>query len=174
MSEPLELRMYFLVNYQLTGMQSGIQSGHAALEYAQLYFDTELYQDFIKNWKTWIVLNGGTTNTNSERLGTLNKHLMNLKGIHVPVSEFYEPDLGDQLTAIAFILDERVFDKKKYPDFKDYLVNRYSTNMVEKRMENSFIHIENEFSDEYFEWKELIGGVPNIFLREFIKPFRLA
>lgn len=50
----LELRMYFFVNYQLTGMQKGIQSAHVSLEYARKFKDSELFIDFVDNWKTMI------------------------------------------------------------------------------------------------------------------------
>ena len=31
---------------------------------------------------------------------------------------FNETDLGDQLTSVVFIVDERVFNKDKYPNFR--------------------------------------------------------
>ena len=74
--EPLELRMYFFTIYQLTGIQKGIQAGHAALEYAQKYRDDTVYINFVRNHKTWVILNGGTTNDERDfdeiPTGTLN------------------------------------------------------------------------------------------------------
>ena len=69
----LEKRMYFFVPYQLTGIQQGIQCGHAALEYARKYWNDIYFIDFRENWKTWVILNGGTTNNNPDKLGTLNQ-----------------------------------------------------------------------------------------------------
>jgi hypothetical protein len=137
----LELRMYGLVPYQLIGIQKAIQYGHSTDQYTahiiehimNSFIDIDVrkkyypyatsdesivstYIDWLKNWKTYIILNGGTTNTNPLRLGTLNKHLETLKLNGVFCSEFYEPDLGDQLTAITFIVDERVFNKEIYPN----------------------------------------------------------
>ena len=67
--QPLELRMYFFVPYQLRGIQQAIQAGHAALEYARKFKDDKQFINFVNNWKTWIILNGGTTN--EVRLGTM-------------------------------------------------------------------------------------------------------
>lgn len=147
----LELRMYGLVNYQLTGIQAGIQYAHAIVEYG-LKHNNELFQDWAKNHKTSIVLNGRTTNTNPDRLGDMNKSLQLLIDNNIDHAAFYEPDLGDQLTAIVFIADERVFDNIKYPPF-DVSINQYVG------------------SDE--EWVDEIGGEENVFLKDFLKDFRL-
>lgn len=151
----MELRMYGLVNYQLTGIQMGIQFGHAVVEYG-LDNNSDLYQDWAKNHKTFIILNGGTTNINPNKLGTLNQHLLSLKDNGIICSPFYEPDLGDQLTAICFIVDERVFNKEKYPDF-------------------NFTQVEFPFS----QWTKQFGTEGDelnriLFLRDFLKNFRLA
>jgi hypothetical protein len=103
------------------------------------------------------VLNGGTTNTNLSTedglpFGTLNRHLMTLDELNVRYEKFYEPDLGDQLTAIVFVVDERIFNKTKYPEPFDIMLNLESkTNYIES-----------------------IGGVNNYKLREFLKQFKLA
>lgn len=56
----MKYRMYFFVPCNISEIQKGIQAGHAALEYAFLYGDTDEYKSFIVNDKTWIILNGGT------------------------------------------------------------------------------------------------------------------
>ena len=117
--------MYGLVNYQLSGIQQGIQFGHAVQEYNNMM---EYEEDtFIKNqfdkWrkedKTFIILNGGTTNNNPERFGTINKHMVTMEDMEIKFATFREPDLGDQLTAVVFLVDEYVFNKEKYPDPRD-------------------------------------------------------
>jgi hypothetical protein len=149
--------MYGLVPYQLTGIQQAIQFGHAVVEYGLTFGNTEQYLNWAKNWKTLIVLNGGTTNTNLSTedglpFGTLNRHLMTLDELNVRYEKFYEPDLGDQLTAIVFVVDERIFNKTKYPEPFDIVLNLESkTNYIES-----------------------IGGVNNYKLREFLKQFKLA
>jgi hypothetical protein len=113
----LKKRMYFLVAYQLNGTQGGIQSGHAALEYAHLYKNDEDYIDFLENNKTWIILNGGTTNDDDLNKGTINKDVDLLNTHNIKHTIFREPDLGNVITAVCLIADERVFDKETYPDF---------------------------------------------------------
>ncbi len=164
MKEILELRMYGLVPYNMSPIQQGIQFGHAVVDYGQTVkglvpFEKE-YNEWANNWKTFIILNGGTTNTNPDRLGTLNQHVETLKNAGIMCQTFYEPDLGDQLTAVVFIVDERVFNKEKYPDFDS----------------ESMFHTDNisEFYINYEKWLEIIGGEKNAFLREFLKQFRLA
>jgi hypothetical protein len=179
--EKLELRMYGLVNYQLTGIQQGIQFLHAVVEYGQGVkwslgtIKLDQYNEWADQHKTVILLNGGTTNTNGERLGTMNQHhqLLNEKGIYH--SHFNEPDLGDQLTAIAFIVDERVFNKEKYPDFdftnKTQITPGYGV-WSEDVLNPQFLN-ENE-KMRWDSWVQSIGGETNLWLRFWLKNFRLA
>lgn len=92
----LEYRMYGLVPYNLSPIQQGIQFGHAVVEYQQnikglLPYET-IYDKWAKKDKTFIILNGGTTNINPEKLGTLNQNLAALYFNEIVTSEFYEPD----------------------------------------------------------------------------------
>jgi hypothetical protein len=57
-----ELRMYFFVPYNISPIQQAIQAGHAALEYADKYASDEIFIKFVREHKTWVILNGGTTN----------------------------------------------------------------------------------------------------------------
>ena len=110
--ENFEKRMYFFVPYQLTGIQKGIQCGHAALEYALKYKHDDIFNNFVQYHKTWIVLNGGTTNNSQKYIGTLNNILNVLVENNIKHSTFFEPDLNDSLTSICVIIDERVFNFK--------------------------------------------------------------
>lgn len=124
MKNKLEYRMYGLVPYNISPIQQGIQFGHAVVEYSiGRYGSHDDYQQWAKEDKTFIILNGGTTNDNEERLGSLNKTVRRLEDICIPYATFNEPDLGDQLTAVVFLVDERVWDKEKYPDYEDRLNN---------------------------------------------------
>jgi len=103
MESKTEWRMYFLVMYNLSGIQKGIQSGHAALEYVEVYGDTWQYRDFIKNHKTFILLDGGGS---SDMCNNFEK-LMNLGVRAIP---FYEPDLNDSVSAIAFLVPSEIYN----------------------------------------------------------------
>lgn len=172
MEKNLELRMYGLVPYNMSPIQQGIQFGHAVVDYAQAIKGfgklEDHYNDWANNWKTFIILNGGTTNTNPERLGTLNQHFKTLTDSGVMCQPFYEPDLGDQLTAVVFIVDERVFNKELYPDFESEIK---PDKFVPWHDYNSLIERDNIKRES---WVESIGGEKNVFLRDFLKNFRLA
>jgi hypothetical protein len=178
MENKLELRMYGFVNYQLTGIQKGIQFAHAIVEYG-LYNNNSQYLDWAKNHKTVIVLNGGTTNNNPDRPGTINQIIDKLQDINIDFSKFSEPDLGDQITAVAFILDERVFNRKKYPEFHDFLKINYMSYIGDDLTieEVAYKISQSKFQQDikiYKQWVDLIGGQKNVQLREFIKDFSLA
>lgn len=168
--EELELRMYFFVPYNISEIQKGIQAGHAAVEYARQYGNTELFKDFSENHKTWIILNGGTTNNKPESLGGLQTllecietHNLTHTGTRKPLryATFTEPDLNDALTAICFICDQRIWDYEKYPDLdEDSLYDGTKTlDDIKEINEN---------------WIKTMGGETNIFLRTLIKGMRLA
>lgn len=177
--ERLELRMYGLVPYNISPIQQAIQYGHAVQEYNNSIF--ELMKDYylsdasiedkqsiwkFEQWrledKTFIILNGGTTNTNLDHLGSLNEHRLTLKEHGIKIADFHEPDLGDQLTAVVFLVDERVFNKKRFPDYNGLFHGDGTPN-----------------AHDYTEWKKQFGTYePDIekiiFLREFLSNFKLA
>ena len=158
--------MYGLVPYQLTGMQGGIQFMHAAIEYANEFSETDEYWRWSRYDKTVIVLNGGTTNTNPDAQGTLNQHLTTLLQNNIKLAKFYEPDLGDQMTAIVFLVDDRVWDKEAYPDV---VPTRFHAG---NGPEDLVRYREVEFE----EWKKQFGDDADtvVFLRNFLKQFRFA
>ena len=104
----------------MTGIQQGIQSGHSALRFALKYGrcnPNHIIWDFIENYQTWVILNGGTTNASLEETGTLDVIHRSLIENGIECTPFYEPDLNNALTAVCFICDERVFNKELYPDY---------------------------------------------------------
>lgn len=171
----LEYRMYGLVPYNMSPIQQGIQFGHAVVDYARtvakLPPHETIYNKFADKDKTFIILNGGTTNTNPERLGSLNVHTQALKDNGVLVQTFNEPDLGDQLTAVVFLVDERVFNRELYPEFVE---EKLPYNPRRKPSEKEKTEVEERNKFNYQKWVEKIGGPKNAFLREFLRGFRLA
>lgn len=157
----LEYRMYGFVPYNLSPIQQGIQFGHAVVEYQQNTRNVPPFEAVYNKWalkdKTFIILNGGTTSENPERLGTMQKNANMLEENGIVLGRFYEYDLNDTLTAFVFLVDERVYNRELYPDFN---VNPFNT--------------ENENEKNYNEWLEKIGGKKNEFLRSFLPMFKLA
>ena len=158
MREKVKYRMYGLVPYNISPIQQGIQFGHAVVEYSiGRYGSHDDYEQWAKEDKTFIILDGGTTNDNEERLGSLNKSVRRLEDICIPYATFNEPDLGDQLTAVVFLVDDRVWDKEKYPEF------------------NKFLEVDHtDLEKDYY--KQLFGNDSTWILemREFLSNYRLA
>ena len=196
MKQKLELRMYGLVPYNISPIQQAIQYGHAVVEYGQMVKMPQslskmninascVYDDWADNWKTFIILNGGTTNHRSVDdglpFGTLNNHVLTLDENRIDFATFNEPDLGDQLTAVVFIVDERVFNRKKYPDFEEWIIENYGELIRSDYYTTSYmlaqqIKTSESKSDKkvYEEWVKFVGGNKNVFLRDFLKKFKLA
>lgn len=173
----LEKRMYFLTMYNISDIQKGIQCGHAALEFVKKFKNDDNVWDFIENDKTWMILNGGTSNDETQSFYGLNKikgsmeeHVATLKENKIKHAIFREPDLNYSLSAIALIVDERVFNEKDYPAFEGYLVNERKDFSL-----NFNMPIIEQFPEEYKKWRKTIGE-ENVFLKEFLSPrnFKLA
>ncbi len=171
-----ELRMYFLVMYNLSPIQQGIQALHAIVEYFLKHWKDKEFWRWALRYKTVIVLNGGTSNKGhhseygeSKQLGSMENHFQTLKTNKIKCAAFYEPDLNHSCSAIAFLVDERVFNKKDYPDF-------------ESPNPKLFVNLAH-FNDEV-AWSLLVEkekreytrktGKDVVFLKEFLKQFRLA
>jgi hypothetical protein len=188
MKEDLKLRMYFFVPYNISPIQQAIQAGHAALEYADKYCSEEQFIKFVREHKTWVILNGGTTNSKRE-LGTgiANGSLDQIWDVlltnDIPFACFNEPDLNDALTAVCFIASEEVFDYEEYPDFVDHIldIKMYTEAKATMDRQNigplrkmSYLELQKLFPEWYAEWENMLGGEKNVFLRELIKGKKLA
>jgi len=200
MTEQLEKRMYFFVPYNLSPIQQAIQAGHAALEYARKFKDDAEFIDYADNWKTWIILNGGTTNSKRESVdpdnrlkflgirdipqGSLDKLLRELflfdfsnKDIKLNFSYFTECDLNDALTAVCFIADERVFNYEKYPDIAEYSKDFMDQMKWLELFKNGPVthdYVQLQIPLIYDTWMESLGGIKNQFLRSLIRGKKLA
>jgi hypothetical protein len=183
----LELRMYFFVPQNISNIYMGIQAGHAALEYADKYGSEEQFIMFVREFKTWVILNGGTTNEHRDfdgvAMGSLNQIGDDFLKNDIEFAYFQEPDLNDALTALCFICDERVFNRKDYPDFVDYILNvkMYPDSKAAVDAQNIIMlktqtleHLQEMFPEYYKEWVRFIGGLKNVFLRDLLKDKKLA
>lgn len=159
-------RMYSFVIYQLSGIQAGIQAGHATGEYSIYYGDTADYKNWLLKDKTVIILGGGTTNcqgidwySREPYSGSMQAISAELKLNKIKISTFYEPDLNNALTAISFLVDERVWDLEKYPD-PLHLNNEPYLSILAKFQNHNIL--QEAFGDEA------------AFLRTYLKQFNLA
>ena len=174
--------MYGLVPYNLSPIQQGIQFTHAVVEHLmnpKLTLDVKNNMlSWARNDKTVIVLNGGTTNYKAaadgegfKYKGSLNNCAQWLYENKIEYSTFNEPDLGDQLTAVVFLVDERVWNTEKYPDFKEWL------DPEDKGVYNYMDIITtlvNDFPKKHQEYVKYLGGERNANIRQWLKQFKLA
>jgi hypothetical protein len=175
--------MYGLVPYNISPIQAAIQYGHALQEYNNLMWHTNVNDDIVtgfRKWadkdKTFIILNGGTTNEDEDSrfYGTLQSHRDLLDVNDVLFAQFREPDLNNTLTAVVFLVDERVFNRELYPDYVNVPYPwEHKGRRYEPREEEM-----NRWMDEnqknYDKWVEKIGGEKNVFLRTHLRSLKLA
>ena len=118
--------------------------------------------------------------TEDEYVGSMETILETLKENDVKVGTFFEPDLNDMLSAIVFIIDERVFNRKVYLDFGDWVMenhftylqdNMINSNKIEKmRKEGYFSNGSDKEQKIYSDWVDHVGGEKNVFLRDYLNP----
>ena len=181
-----ELRMYFFVPYNLSPIQQGIQAGHAALEYAHKYYDSPVYENFVTRWKTFMIMNGGTTNCKMDMIanefrGDLDKIRQELEINMIDCAAFFEPDLNDALSAVCFIADERVFNYDDYVPFVEW----FKAQNIESNTKTYFDRqtltprsldedCQRLFPTYFHEWVKHLGGTKNYFLRTLLKGKKFA
>ena len=156
----LKQRMYHLVLYSLSPMQKGIQCYHSGIEYANKYSETKEYKQWAEVDKTVIILSGGTSNdggvSGAAETGSMQKAIAQLRKNKIKHAIFREPDCNDTLTAVAFLVNEKVWDKETYPDYE--------------MLNNPLIGLQKAHEED---WLEKFTN-QELFLREFLQDFRLA
>ncbi len=121
----MELRLYSFVNFYLSSIQQGIQTGHAAVKLVRKYqprtqaqtpeqvaWNTRctLVDEWAEFHETFYVLNGGD-------LAKLKLIATAVAATDFPFAKFIESQdaLGGMLTAVAVVLPEHIFDAKAGP-----------------------------------------------------------
>jgi predicted FMN-binding regulatory protein PaiB len=164
MSDIRRYKMYGFVPRSLSDMQKGIQFGHAVVRYARSYSDTPEYKMWSEFDETFVVLDGGSTNMNPDKYGTLNKIVHTLRDNKLRHQTFYEENIGDQLTAVVMLVDDRVWDREKWPDF----VSRSGAGLIDAFFEIDQMKWKEKFSDNKEEAETIA------FLRDYLRKFRSA
>ena len=144
--------------------------------------DTD-FLEWAKFHKTVILLNGGTSNSGKEsyyglepRKGSMENHLESLKENGIKAVPFYEPDLNYSLSSIDFIVDERVYNRTKYPDYTPLDVQEVEDSIMTTKNFDHFVEAKEcgELSQSFLNWVESIGGEKNLFLRLYVNHIPLA
>lgn len=163
----MKFRMYGWTPYNISPIQCGIQFGHAVVEYQLKYGRKREYLDWAKNDKTFIILNGGIT-TQKVCSGMLDI-VERLKLYKIKHAIFHEPDLNDALTGICLIVDERVYDRIKYPTL---IIEGQDIEKI--KPEDRVKNFSKKGLSEYKKFLKNIGGQQNEFLRYYLPKFKLA
>lgn len=184
--KPLKLCMYYLTMYNLSPIQQGIQCLHATVEYQIRYGLDELYKDWALMHKTVVILNGGTSNDGmytcygeEPKIGTMQEHEELLDANHIKYSTFKEPDCNGAMTAIAFLVDEKVFNNDLYP----YIDTFFEPQMI--HIKKDYIQlfkngpvdmdlVQSRYPELFTIWVESVGGNRNAFLKWFLRQFKKA
>lgn len=118
-----ELRLYSFVNFYLSPIQAGIQTGHASVDLMVKYaidpkfktgtsisempIKSQMVADWAMKHKTYIILNGGDS-CNLNRINTI------VKDSRYPYCEFFESQcaLNGLKTCVSVVLPEEIFAAK--------------------------------------------------------------
>ena len=113
-----ELRCYTFSDFMLSSIQQGIQSGHAAVELFNKYLISEgwqngyaeVVQDWAANHKTMICCNGGRYEDVCGWLSFFDQGVDSGDNTFPFVGFVEEEGQGGNLTSVAAILPERIFN----------------------------------------------------------------
>jgi hypothetical protein len=109
-----ELRFYCFINFYLSSIQQGIQTGHASIDLTARLLQTDFYTDaqtkLVREWaekhKTYISLNGGN------HRGIMDATALLERNGHWPFARFFESEdaLGGLQTCVGVVLPDFVFN----------------------------------------------------------------
>src|SRR4051812_24713914 len=98
-----QYRMYSIVLRHLSGIQKGIQHGHAKDMYEKDFSQFAEYKQWLNNDVTVVVLECHSCQQLRDAIG-----LLEYNGVYYSV--FTEPDLDNIPTAVSFLAEEEVWD----------------------------------------------------------------
>lgn len=104
--KPKELRMYVLVRQDLDETYRIVQGAHAVAEYALRGYDsrTPIYSGAFQGWNNQTIVFLGVWNYRA-----LQEWEVKLMDANKTFAEFKEPDLDEQITAIACVDTGEIF-----------------------------------------------------------------
>lgn len=160
MENKLKYRMYCIMLRHLSGINKAVQANHSSVEYIWKYKDVEHIKQYIEEDKTTIMVDGGT----HQDMVEIHKRFEEA-GIHH--TYFIEPDLNDCMTAITVVADERVWDRKNYKSYRDFV----DSCMIEDGLNPMLSSIRPGYIEQ---WYEYIGGEKNSILMEILQNKKLS
>lgn len=169
--ENLKYSCYVFVSNMLSDRAIGAQGAHAVAELSIL--GDENYENYVKNHKRIVFLNGGSTNKSKTYKGQLNQLYETIVGLGIcKVGVFYEENVGDQMTAFALVVDERIYDHNAYPLFTEWLFQNGIQSVMHLGNGKIYKTIEEQYPLKYQEYLDLIGGEKNYEMKKILSASR--
>jgi len=138
MNDTIELRFYCFVNFYLSSIQQGIQTGHAAVDLVRKYaLDGEedpsveelrraaVVVDWADNHKTFIILNGGDNDGIS--------HAQNIiSATDLPWAKFHESEgaLDGLRTCVGAVIPDFIFNATLDVDLTKEMAARFDDKKI--------------------------------------------
>jgi hypothetical protein len=153
-----QYRMYSIVLRHLSGIQKGIQHGHAKDMYEKKYGDFDEYKKWLNNDVTVVVLECHSCQQLRDAVDALE-----YGGVYHSI--FQEPDLDNIPTAVSFLAPEDVWDFDNYPNepFDVYVPGDLTPAKIS----------ELKYAAQYAA-NEMKYGVEIAFLKQFHRRYNLA
>ena len=152
----MELRFYTFVNYYLSSIQQGVQTGHAAVDIVRCYthkeYSDNLRRSFVEDWadnhKTFIILNGGN-------FQSLQNTLEIVKASDYPYISFSEDEqsLNGMLTTVGVILPDEVFKVQPVRKFGNIIGYQLPEDFPDSTMKD---HLFTEADTKLFPLMQLL------------------
>lgn len=116
------MRLYSFVNFYLSSIQQGIQTGHLTDDMSTQYImrtaenrpQAQKYREWISKHKTYIILNGGDHESIISTFMILEDICPDLE---LPYGCFTEPGLGDMMTCCGVVVPENYYEAMNYKQF---------------------------------------------------------
>jgi hypothetical protein len=153
------MRLYSFVNFYLSSIQQGIQTGHLSVDMVMKYgtqgcnelIQRNICEDWARNHKTYITLNGGANADIISTYDTLSEICPELK---LPFCNFHEDELslGGIMTCCGVVVPEKYYGAINARTFVEkYLDDRliYNSSYFYINEDESF----NEYELNSPEWK---------------------
>ena len=142
----MELRLYAFVNFYLSSIQQGIQTGHAAVDMVRKYTSSNvagagtknlkhrrMVADWADNHKTFITLNGGNAKMLLDKKEIITNEFLTGQPAF-PWVDFCEDEdsLGGVMTTVAVVLPASIFNAVYYPSTDSYAYTEIGSDSVSR------------------------------------------
>lgn len=163
-----DMRGYAWNSMYISSIQNGIQGWHAQNEFFTRYDDRaaeiKTFLKWAREYKTIIVLNGGSTATLEQVAGELeylssrfakDKAAQKLAGVAgIPVARFHEPDLSNAFTSVCAVLPDSC-----YANYEDHArFNAFFKSGVAPILEKGRFELElgSDTRRTFYKWEKAL------------------